>query len=176
MTDSYVQVNADGAGKKVDAEQVTVGANDVQRQRVEIAGAAAAAVAAVQATAVAGTEQGLVVRPVEQVIATDLATDPAYTFKCVGGFSGNAGGPAAIQIGANSGVLVEAPVALKVGIFDTTSANQAQVESAGPTPPSGYCLNVRAILYAIYDDGDTQTLKPVQCDSTGALYHVAPPA
>jgi len=71
MADSYVQVNADGTGKKVDSEQVTVGANDVQRQRVEIAGAAAAAVAAVQATTVAGTEQGLVVRPIELAVATN---------------------------------------------------------------------------------------------------------
>lgn len=31
---SYVQVDTDGIGKKVDAEDLTVGANDVQRQRV----------------------------------------------------------------------------------------------------------------------------------------------
>ena len=69
MTDSYVQVNADGSGKKVDAEQVTVGANDVQRQRIQVAGAADDAIAAVQDSAVAGTEQGLVVRPIELAIA-----------------------------------------------------------------------------------------------------------
>lgn len=38
MSDSYVQVAADSSGKKIDNEFVTVGANDVYRQRVEVAG------------------------------------------------------------------------------------------------------------------------------------------
>jgi hypothetical protein len=33
-TDSFVQVDTDGLGKKIDAEDVTIGANEVQRQRV----------------------------------------------------------------------------------------------------------------------------------------------
>lgn len=33
-TDSYVQVDVDAAGKKIDAEDITVGANEVQRQRI----------------------------------------------------------------------------------------------------------------------------------------------
>jgi hypothetical protein len=33
-TDSFVQVDTDGIGKKIDAEDVTIGANEVQRQRV----------------------------------------------------------------------------------------------------------------------------------------------
>ena len=41
MSDSFIQVPVDAGGKKVDAEQLTVGANTVQRQRVQPAGAAA---------------------------------------------------------------------------------------------------------------------------------------
>lgn len=33
-TDSYVRVDTDGAGKKVDSEDLTIGSNEVQRQRV----------------------------------------------------------------------------------------------------------------------------------------------
>jgi hypothetical protein len=41
MSDSFIQVPADAGGKKVDAETLVVGANTVQRQRVQPAGAAA---------------------------------------------------------------------------------------------------------------------------------------
>jgi len=36
-TDSYVRVDADGSGKKIDTEDLTLGANEVQRQRVILA-------------------------------------------------------------------------------------------------------------------------------------------
>ncbi len=64
MADDVVQLDPDGTGKKVDNESLTVGANTVYRQRTQIAGVAAAEIARVQATAPAGTEQGLVVRPI----------------------------------------------------------------------------------------------------------------
>ena len=41
MADSFIQVPTDAGGKKVDAETLVVGANTVQRQRVQPAGAAA---------------------------------------------------------------------------------------------------------------------------------------
>jgi hypothetical protein len=50
MADSYIQMPADSTGKKVDTEQLTVGANTVERERVQITGTAAAEIAPVSAT------------------------------------------------------------------------------------------------------------------------------
>lgn len=61
MADSFIQVPADDVGKKVDTESLTVGAETVQRERVQVAGAAAADVAAVT-NAAPTTEYGLVTR------------------------------------------------------------------------------------------------------------------
>jgi hypothetical protein len=47
MTDAFIQVAPDSTGKKVDNEELTVGANTVERQRIEVAGAAAAEIARV---------------------------------------------------------------------------------------------------------------------------------
>jgi hypothetical protein len=41
MADSFIQVPVDAGGKKVDADVLTIGANTVQRQRVQIAGSGA---------------------------------------------------------------------------------------------------------------------------------------
>lgn len=49
MADSLIQVPADSTGKKVDTESLTVGAHTVERQRVQISGAAAADIAPVTA-------------------------------------------------------------------------------------------------------------------------------
>jgi hypothetical protein len=48
--------------KKLDTESLTVGANTVERERVQVTGAAATEVARVQASAPAGTEMALVTR------------------------------------------------------------------------------------------------------------------
>lgn len=50
MADGYIQVPPDSTGKKTDCEELTVGANTVQRQRIQIAGTDAADVAPVSAT------------------------------------------------------------------------------------------------------------------------------
>ncbi len=65
MADGIVQLAPDGTGKKMDTEELTVGANTVQRERVQISGAAAAAIAAIKNTDGAAADYGLVVRPVQ---------------------------------------------------------------------------------------------------------------
>jgi hypothetical protein len=50
MADGYIQVPPDSTGKKTDCEELLVGANTVQRQRIQIAGTDAADVAPVSAT------------------------------------------------------------------------------------------------------------------------------
>jgi hypothetical protein len=49
MSDQYVQILPDNTGKKVDTEEVFVGTNTVQRQRVQIAGNDGADLASVDA-------------------------------------------------------------------------------------------------------------------------------
>ena len=67
MADSYIGLPTDGGGKKVDAEQLIVGANTVQRERDQIAGLAADDVAVVTDTDVLPSEHGLAVRPINLV-------------------------------------------------------------------------------------------------------------
>jgi hypothetical protein len=52
------------SGQKLDTEQLTSGINLVERQRVQIGGATLAAIAAVANTPPAGTEYGLLTRPI----------------------------------------------------------------------------------------------------------------
>ncbi len=47
MSESFIQVPTDAGGKKVDAEELVVGANTVQRQRVQLSGEAAEDIAVV---------------------------------------------------------------------------------------------------------------------------------
>lgn len=63
MADSYIQMPADSTGKKVDTEQLTVGANTVERERIQVTGAAAAEIARVVNAQPAATDYGLVVWP-----------------------------------------------------------------------------------------------------------------
>ena len=44
-TDSFIQVPVDAGGKKVDADQLVVGVNTVQRQRIQVTGPAATDIA-----------------------------------------------------------------------------------------------------------------------------------
>jgi hypothetical protein len=62
MADSFIQVRPDSTGKKVDTEELTVGANVVQRQRVEIAGSDAAELAVVKNAPQIETAYGIGVR------------------------------------------------------------------------------------------------------------------
>lgn len=68
MSNSFVQLPLDGSGKKVDSELLTVGADQVYRERDQIAGKAATEVADVKNTDPnPAVDYGLVVRPVEVV-------------------------------------------------------------------------------------------------------------
>lgn len=64
MSDSIIQLPADGPGKKLDTEQLVVGANTVERERDRIAGAGAAELAEVKTEALSA-HHGLVVRPID---------------------------------------------------------------------------------------------------------------
>src|SRR4030067_3849372 len=84
MADSYLGLDEPSTiDKKVDTEQLTVGANTVERERIEIAGAAAAAIAAVTNSAPT-TEYGVVTRNIPSGTQTvqdnaSLVDDAALT-------------------------------------------------------------------------------------------------
>lgn len=66
---------SEGSGKNLDTEELTVSATTVQRERVQLAGAADTEIARVQNSAVAGTEYGLVVRPILGEVEGSVAED-----------------------------------------------------------------------------------------------------
>lgn len=64
MSDTFFQVPPNSTGAKIDAEEVTVGANIVQRQRLQIAGAASGDIVEVAVADPTSAQHGLVVRDV----------------------------------------------------------------------------------------------------------------
>ena len=68
MSNSYIGLPTDGAGKRLDTEQLTVGAETVQRERLQIAGVAAAEIARVDDTDPLGSDHALLVRPTAAIL------------------------------------------------------------------------------------------------------------
>jgi hypothetical protein len=62
MANSTIQIPPDSTGKLLDTEQLNVAGNDIQRQRVQLAGQIADAIASVKNTDPDGTEFALLVR------------------------------------------------------------------------------------------------------------------
>ena len=70
MADGIVQVAPDSTGKKIDSSEITVGANTVERQRINIADpTTAAAIASILNSAPAGTEYALLTRLISSIAA-----------------------------------------------------------------------------------------------------------
>lgn len=67
MADGTIGLPADGPGKKLDTEQLSVGGNTVQRERMQIAGAADTEVARIVSDDPSPTDYGLVVRPLPSI-------------------------------------------------------------------------------------------------------------
>lgn len=64
MADQILPLNAGSGGLNLDVEELTVGANTVERQRGQIAGSGAAEIARVINTAPTGSEYGIITRPI----------------------------------------------------------------------------------------------------------------
>lgn len=69
MADGHIQLPADGAGKKLDADSLTVSGQTVYRERDRIAGAADLELADVKTEAL-GSHYGVVVRPIDLTAPT----------------------------------------------------------------------------------------------------------
>lgn len=71
MADSYLSYqNPTTTNKKLDSESLTVGANTVERERIQISGTAATDIAAVSTSSVPSATAGLIVRNIEGTITT----------------------------------------------------------------------------------------------------------
>jgi hypothetical protein len=68
VANSFIGLPTDGAGKKLDTEQLTVGANTVERERMQIVGATATEIARVDDTDPLGTDFALLVRPAAAIL------------------------------------------------------------------------------------------------------------
>jgi hypothetical protein len=84
VADGFIQLAADGPGKKADTEELVVGANTVHRERIQLAGAAAAAIAAVKNGDPAVGDYGLIARILGMGNVDHDAVDAGFPLK-VGG-------------------------------------------------------------------------------------------
>jgi hypothetical protein len=72
--DDFVQGPPDSTGKKIDNDVLTIGVNEVYRQRIRIAGAAAGELADVRNATPSASDYGLVTRPVASVLTPAAPT------------------------------------------------------------------------------------------------------
>lgn len=113
MADSTIILNAGSGGDALDAEQI----GSVKRERMEVAGAALAEIARVIATAPAGTEYALVVRPIPsgtQAVSgplTDAQLRAAVVPVGDGGGSLTVDGTVTANLGTIDGVATETTLA-----------------------------------------------------------------
>lgn len=98
MADAYIQLPVDGIGKKLDADQLTVGTETVYRERDRIAGDSAAELADVRNSDAAPTDFGLAVRPIDVVSpatqclsSANLAAGSAVDLDCTAIANGKTG-------------------------------------------------------------------------------------
>ena len=105
MADSFTQVAPDSTGDKVDGDELTVGANTVIRQRVQVAGAAAAEIVDVANAEPGASDYGIVARTlpvpmaklsasgtidlVDEVVVLEILGRPYCMVKVVGALTAN---------------------------------------------------------------------------------------
>lgn len=89
MANSIIQLPTDGSGKKLDTEELTIGAHDVHRERHQVAGAAEDDLAVVVDAEPAADDHALVVRqaipPIERLVQENTGAQTDQQLKAVGG-------------------------------------------------------------------------------------------
>lgn len=128
MADSTIAIDEPSTvDKLLDTEQLTVGANTVQRERVEIAGSGDVEIARVLAADPVGTEYALLVRTLQGYASSDpLFTDPIDRALRDNGKIDIAGFDVALPAGSNT-----------IGKVDQGAAGAAawKVDGSGVTQP-----------------------------------------
>lgn len=123
MANSYIQVSPDSTGKKLDTEQVVVGANTVERERVQISGAADTAIAPCDAT------NGLTTNPSDRALRDNGKVDIAGFDVALPAGSAAIGEVTAVGKAADGAAVTGNPVL--VAGQDGTNAQSLKTSTAG---------------------------------------------
>lgn len=134
MADAFIQIPPDSTGKKVDTEELTVGVNTVERQRGQIAGATATAIAAVTDAAPAAGAFALAGRVGDgHNVVEGLTTDAAVTTDVNATISGKLRGLikvlASVWQGAGVGDLLRVGLLGTNGVAVTVSGGRISVNA-----------------------------------------------
>jgi hypothetical protein len=142
MADSFLAYqNPTVTDKKLDSESLVVGANTVERERMQMAGAIAAAIAGVLNAAPAVTDYGLVVRTVLSTLTASAPTAATVGVASASAVAANAGRKGLvlintsnkrISLGFGSAAVLDSGVTLFSGdvfIMDSTSFSSAVVNA-----------------------------------------------
>jgi hypothetical protein len=137
---SYVQVAADGSGKKIATQRVTVGSDEVERHEMIVAGTAAAEVCLPLSSAPAGTEYAL---PVRNIPSGTQTVDGTVILGAGTAEVGKlAAGTATV---GNVGLVPTTTGGLSIYRLISAASDNAQCPKASPGQVYGWCLsNVNA--------------------------------
>jgi hypothetical protein len=155
MTAGVVQVQPDSTGKKIDTNELTVGANTVERQNISISDPTSATqIAAVASSSPAGTESGLITRPILSALPAgtnvighviiDSGSTTVVTGTVSGGKTNNNAAPGATNDGTLPVLANAAPPTWVEGNQTANSADLAGATRVVLRPPvvlGSYALN-----------------------------------
>lgn len=146
MADGLVQVPPDSTGKKVDTTELTVGANTVERQRVHLAGSAAAALVDPLNSAPAGTEYALPVRNIPSGTQDENLAKIGGSAIAIKALPSGAQGQAALPVYNNAIRLPTYTLAADVTTGALTANTRKDVVSLEHSASASKTLRVRRIL------------------------------
>lgn len=176
--------------KKLDTEELTVGANTVHRERVQIAGAAAAEISDVTNSTPGASDYGLVTRP---LAGGDIAHDSADSGNPVKiGGKARTSDPSAVANDDRVNALLDKigrqvvahalPENLLDGIGNATNTSDTEVIAA---QGAGVRIYVTALIilntsatdtHVIIKDGSTEKMRvPAPADNAGAIVPLPTP-
>lgn len=143
MADGLVQLQPDGTGKKIDTSTLTVGSDDVHRQRVQIGGDGAEDLAAVTDEAPASDALGLVVR-----LAGGITVEPGEDPVTVEG---------SVEVSASAlptGAATEATLAaISAQLPSALATDRLKVDGSGVTQPVSLASAVSTYPQAVASGG-----------------------
>lgn len=144
---AFIQVPADGVGKRVDTVTLTDAGSDVHRQKLVVTGASGTAeVVVVTDAAPAGTEMGLVVRQAGTVTCV-----VAGTVNVNGGVAISGTAIVAGTVNVNGGVAISGTAQVAIGTPFTVNNISATVEVAGSVVISGTAQVAIATPFTVND-------------------------
>lgn len=119
MTDAFIQLQPDGTGHKVDTTEITVGANTVERQRIQLGGSSAGNLVEPLGTAPVGAEYGMPVRNVPPTLSPNSPSGVSIGLSSTSVLSANSSRKGATIMNTSTATIsfgLGAPAVLNSGI------------------------------------------------------------